>query len=55
MFPLSDENVTMVHNHTFKDIRHQIKAEGLRDEAVLDGDLKAIESFLYSNETQAGY
>ena len=48
----ADENSAMINNTTHNELRELGKAKGEVDVALLDGDMKALESLLYSNETQ---
>ena len=49
----ADENYSMFNNDTRNELRELSKSKGEDNVALLDGDLKALESLLYSNETQA--
>lgn len=47
---LSDKNIGMISNITHKGLKETVK---VTNAALLDGDLKTLEEFLYSNLTQA--
>ena len=40
-----------VDNVTRNDVREQVMAAGLTDEALLSGDLNTVERLVYNNET----
>ena len=46
-----DESLDMF-NLTRNDVREQVMAAGLTDEALLSGDLNTVERLVYNNETQ---
>ena len=48
----SDKNMSLVNNITCKEIREKSKANGITDEALLDGDLETLKHVLYSNLTK---
>ena len=48
-----DESLYM-DNVTRKDLREQVMATGLTDEALLSGDLNTVERLVYNNETLVG-
>ena len=51
LLPL-DENIGMLSNTTYNGWKDKIQLGGITNKALLEGDLKALESFLYSNQTQ---
>ena len=47
-----DENVCLFDNITYNEARETVKEAGIKDEALLSGDLNALERFVYNNKTE---